>query len=70
MNAKQLRNAILQQAIEGRLVPQDPTDEPASVLLKRIHAEKQRLMKEGKLKKQKPLPPVTDKEKPFEIPKS
>ena len=70
MKAKQLRNALLQQAIEGRLVPQDPTDEPASVLLKRIHAEKQRLMKEGKLKKQKPLPPVTDKEKPFEIPKS
>ena len=51
MNAQQLRNSILQQAIQGKLVPQDPTDEPASVLLQRIRKEKERLVKEGKLKK-------------------
>lgn len=51
MNAQQLRNSILQEAIEGRLVPQDPNDEPASVLLERIREEKRRLVKEGKLKK-------------------
>ena len=51
MNAQQLRNSILQEAIEGRLVPQDPNDEPASVLLNRIREEKKRLVKEGKLKK-------------------
>ena len=49
MNAQQLRNSILQEAIEGRLVPQDPNDEPASVLLERIREEKKRLVKEGKL---------------------
>ena len=48
MNAQQLKNAILQEAIEGRLVPQDPNDEPASVLLERIRKEKERLVKEGK----------------------
>ena len=53
MNAQQLKNAILQEAIEGRLVPQDPNDEPASVLLERIRAEKERLVKEGKIKKDK-----------------
>ena len=51
MNGKQLKNSILQWAIQGRLVPQAPTDEPASVLLQRIQAEKARLVKEGKLKK-------------------
>ena len=51
MNGKQLKNSILQWAIQGRLVPQDPTDEPASVLLQRIQTEKARLVKEGKLKK-------------------
>ena len=51
MNGKQLKNSILQWAIQGRLVPQDPTDEPASVLLQRIQAEKAKLVKEGKLKK-------------------
>ena len=51
MNGKQLKNSILQWAIQGRLVPQDPTDEPASVLLQRILAEKAKLVKEGKLKK-------------------
>ena len=69
MNAQQLKNAILQEAIEGRLMPQDPNDEPASVLLDRIRKEKARLVKEGKLKK-KDLEeiPITEDEKPFEIP--
>ena len=53
MNSKQLKNSILQWAIQGRLVPQDPNDEPASVLLERIRAEKARLVKEGKIKKDK-----------------
>jgi len=53
MNGKQLKNSILQWAIQGKLVAQDPNDEPASVLLERIRAEKQRLIREGKLKKQK-----------------
>ena len=53
MNAQQLKNAILQEAIEGRLVPQDPNDEPAFVLLERIRKEKERLVKEGKIKKDK-----------------
>ena len=51
MNGKQLKNSILQWAIQGKLVPQDPNDEPASVLLEKIRAEKARLVKEGKLKK-------------------
>ena len=70
MNAKQLKNALLQHAIQGRLVPQDPDDEPADVLLQRIRAEKEQLIKEGKIKKQKPLPPITEEEKPFTIPDS
>jgi type I restriction enzyme S subunit len=53
MNGKQLKNSILQWAIQGKLVPQDPNDEPASVLLDRIRAEKARLVKEGKIKKDK-----------------
>ncbi len=65
---KKLRELILELAVRGKLVPQDPNDEPASELLKRIQAEKARLMKEGKLKKEKPLPPITDEEKPFELP--
>ena len=71
MNAQQLKNSILQEAIEGRLVPQDPNDEPASVLLERIREEKRRLVKEGKLKKSalKELPFEED-EKPFNIPDS
>ncbi len=70
MNAQQLKNAILQEAITGRLVPQDPNDEPASVLLDRIRKEKAKLVKEGKLKK-KDLEekPITKEEIPFEIPK-
>ena len=71
MNAQQLKNAILQEAIEGRLVPQDPNDEPASILLERIRAEKERLVREGKLKK-KDLEekPISEDEKPFDIPES
>ena len=71
MNAQQLRNSILQEAICGRLVPQDPNDEPASVLLERIREEKKRLVKEGKLKK-KDLEetPISEDEKPFDIPDS
>ena len=53
MNAQQLKNSILQMAVQGKLVPQDPSDEPASVLLERIRAEKQRLVKEGKIKADK-----------------
>ncbi len=70
MNAQQLRNSILQEAIQGRLVPQDPTDEPASVLLQRIRKEKERLVKEGKLKKKDlESKPIGADEIPFEIPK-
>ncbi|CCK07919.1 MULTISPECIES: restriction endonuclease subunit S [Cronobacter] len=63
-----LKQTILQLAVMGKLVPQDPSDEPASELLKRIEQEKAQLVKEGKIKKQKPLPPVSDEEKPFELP--
>ncbi len=71
MNAQQLKNAILQEAIEGRLVPQDPNDEPASVLLARIRKEKEQLVKEGKLKKKDlEVKPISEDEIPFEIPES
>ena len=53
MTAQQLKNSILQMAVQGKLVPQDPNDEPASVLLERIHAEKERLIKEKKIKREK-----------------
>lgn len=71
MNAQQLKNAILQVAIEGRLVPQDPNDEPASALLARIRQEKEQLVKAGKLKKKDlEVKPISADEKPFEIPES
>jgi len=63
-----LRKSILQQAVQGKLTERDPADEPASELLKRIRTEKAKLIAEGKIKKEKPLPPITDEEKPFDIP--
>ena len=69
MNAQQLKNSILQLAIQGKLVPQDPNDEPASVLLNKIRKEKTQLVKEGKLKKKDLVEtPISEDEKPFEIP--
>ena len=67
---RRLRQQILQDAIQGNLVPQDPNDEPSSVLLERIKAEKERLIREKKIKKEKPLPPISSEEIPFEIPKN
>ncbi|MBE4308545.1 hypothetical protein HJ063_18045 [Vibrio parahaemolyticus] len=64
----QLKQTILQLAVMGKLVPQDPTDEPASELLKRIAEEKAQLVKDKKIKKQKALPPIAEDEKPFELP--
>ena len=65
---KKLRELILELAVRGKLVPQDPNDEPASELLKRIAAEKAELVKQGKIKKQKPLPGIREEEKPFDLP--
>ena len=66
-----LKKSILQQAIQGKLVPQDTKDEPASVLLAQIRKEKEQLLKAGKLKKKDlATTPITDEEKPFEIPES
>ena len=65
-----LRKSILQQAVQGKLTERDPADEPASELLKRIKAEKEALIKSGKIKKEKPLPAITDDEKPFDIPET
>ena len=72
MDTKKLRQKILDLAIRGKLVPQDPNDEPASVLLERIHAEKERLIKEGKIKRSKKSASNTShyEKVPFEIPKS
>ncbi|QGY96699.1 restriction endonuclease subunit S [Lactobacillus johnsonii] len=69
-DAQALREKILDLAMRGKLVKQDPNDEPASVLLEKIKAEKAKLVKEGKIKKNKPLPEITDDEKPFDIPDS
>ena len=63
-----LEQTLLQLAVRGLLVPQDPTDEPASALLQKIRAEKDRLIATGQIKRDKPLPPLTDEEKPFELP--
>ncbi|EJG2003916.1 restriction endonuclease subunit S [Vibrio parahaemolyticus] len=64
----QLKQTILQLAVMGKLVPQDPSDEPAAELLKRIAEEKAQLVKEKKIKKEKALPPISEDEKPFEAP--
>lgn len=63
-----LRELILTLAVQGKLVPQDPKDEAASELLKKIRAEKDRLITEGKIKRDKPLAEITEEEKPFELP--
>lgn len=74
MDTKKLRQKILDLAIHGKLVPQDPNDEPASVLLERIKAEKERLIKEGKIKKSKKSTKASDtphyEQVPFEVPGS
>ena len=74
MDTKKLRQKILDLAIHGKLVPQDPNDEPASVLLERIKAEKERLIKEGKIKKSKKSTKASDtphyENVPFEVPES
>ena len=74
MNTKALRQKILDLAIHGKLVPQDPNDEPASVLLERIREEKERLIKEGKIKRPKKSKTTSDKPHyenvPFEVPSS
>lgn len=67
-NVAELRKAILQLAVTGKLVPQDPNDQPASELLKEIEKEKQRLVKEGKIKKSKALPPIKREGVPYELP--
>ena len=68
MKASELRQSILQAAVQGKLVPQNLHDEPASVLLERIRAEKAKLIKEGKIKKENPLMPVEDDEIPYDLP--
>jgi len=73
MDTKKLRQKILDLAIRGKLVPQDPNDEPASVLLERIRAEKERLIKEGKIKRSKKSTsdtPHYGNDVPFEVPES
>ena len=70
MTPQELKNSILQLAIQGRLVEQRPEEGTAQELYEQIQAEKQRLIQEGKIKKEKPLPEITEDEKPFEIPES
>lgn len=66
---KKLRNSILEDAVQGKLVEQDPNDEPAEVLLEKIREEKEKLIKEKKIKKEKALPEISEEEKPFKLPK-
>ena len=70
MTPQELKNSILQLAIQGKLVEQRPEEGTAEELFARIQEEKRRLIKEGKIKKEKPLPEITEDEKPFEIPAS
>lgn len=70
MDAKQLKDSILQYAMQGKLVPQDPNDEPAIELLKRIKEEKEQLIAQNVIKKEKDSPEITEGEIPFEIPES
>ena len=69
MKAETLKKAILQYAMQGKLVEQNPNDEPASILLERIKIEKEQLIKDGKIKKEKPIPPITEDEIPYKLPK-
>ena len=68
MTPQELKNSILQQAIQGKLVEQRPEEGTAEELFQQIQKEKQRLIAEGKIKKEKPLPEITEEEKPFDIP--
>ena len=70
MTPQELKNSILQQAIQGKLGEQRPEEGTAEELFERIQEEKQRLIADGKIKKEKPLPEITEEEKPFEIPES
>ena len=70
MTPKQLKNSILQRAIEGRLVPQYADDGTADELLAQIRAEKEQIIADGKIKREKPLPPIDESELPFAIPAS
>ena len=70
MTPQELKNSILQLAIQGKLVEQRPEEGTAEELFAQIQAEKQQLVKAGKIKKEKPLPPITEDEKPFDIPES
>ncbi len=70
MTPQELRNSILQLAVQGKLVEQCPEEGTAEELYQQIQAEKSRLVKEGKIKKEKPLPEITEDEAPFEIPRS
>lgn len=70
MTPQELKNSILQLAIQGKLVEQRPEEDTAEKLFAQIREEKQQLIKEGKIKKEKPLPEITEDEKPFDIPES
>ena len=70
MTPQQLKNSILQLAIQGKLVEQRPEEGTGAELYKEIQAEKKRLVKAGKLKKEKPLPEISEDEIPFDIPES
>ena len=70
MTPQELKNSILQLAIQGKLVEQRPEEDTAEELYREIQAEKQRLIKAEKLKREKPLPEITEDETPFEIPES
>lgn len=70
MTAQDLKNSILQLAVQGKLVPQNPSDEPASELLKQITQQKAQLVEKGVIKKEKPLPTISDEDIPFDIPEN
>ena len=70
MTPQELKNSILQLAIQGKLVEQRPEEGTAEDLYKQIQAEKAKLIREGKIKTEKPLPEMTEEEMPFEVPES